>query len=552
MREELKMQKEIIPIPQTKRLFDYQGGIGSRRRVAAYARVSTDLEEQFTSYEAQIDYYTKYIGARADWEFVDVYTDEGITGTSVKKRDGFRNMIADAKAGKIDLIITKSVSRFARNTVDSLTTIRELKEYDVEIYFEKENIWTFDSKGELLITIMSSLAQEESRSISENTAWGRRKQFSDGKFSVAYSTFLGYEKGPDGTLVVNEEEAKVVRKIYGLFLEGNNPTKIARMLQELGYKSPMGRKTWHPGTVRSILTNEKYKGDALLQKGYTEDFLTKKYVKNQGELQQFYVKNSHEAIIDPVVFDFVQMEMKRKKKGSGRLFSGKVICGDCGGYYGPKVWNSTDKYRKVIYQCNDKYGKRHKGLEEKETADQEIMDRDTADQEKRSFCQTPHKTEEELKEAVIKKMNILFARRDRIVETFEQIHGTVFSTDSLEERRDQLETSKDKIQNSIDSLIRKNAAQALDQEEYQREYDRLFDKLEKKMAALEIVKGEIYEKRLRKMKAEEFMELLQNQIKEKAEPINEFDEELFRKTVDHLTVHRDGQIKVTFKDGTEL
>lgn len=166
--------------------------------MAAYARVSTDHEEQQSSYEAQVDYYTKYIKKRDDWEFAGIYSDEGVTGTPIKKREGFSEMIDDALAGKIDLIITKSVSRFARNTVDSLTTIRKLKEHGTEVYFEKESIWTFDSKGEMLLTILSSLSQEESRSISENVKWGQRKKFSDGKFSLAYSIFLGYDKGPTG------------------------------------------------------------------------------------------------------------------------------------------------------------------------------------------------------------------------------------------------------------------------------------------------------------------------------------------------------------------
>ena len=192
----------------------------AKRRVAGYARVSTDSDEQFTSYEAQIDYYTQYIKRHAEWEFVKVYTDEGISGTNTKKRDGFNEMIQDALDGKIDLIVTKSVSRFARNTVDSLVTVRKLKEKGVEVYFEKENIYTLDSKGELLITIMSSLAQEESRSISENVTWGQRKRFSDGKVSLPYKQFLGYEKGPDDLPKIVEEEAVIVRRIYSVFMLG--------------------------------------------------------------------------------------------------------------------------------------------------------------------------------------------------------------------------------------------------------------------------------------------------------------------------------------------
>ena len=238
-------------------------------QLSQYARVSTDMEDQQTSYEAQCDYYTQYIQSRDDWEFVGLYSDEGITACNTFKRDGFNRMIEDALSGKIDLIITKSVSRFARNTVDSLSTIRKLKEHGTECYFEKENIWTFDSKGELLITIMSSLAQEESRSISENCTWGWRKRCADGKVTVPFGRFLGYDRGEDGNLVVNEEQAEIVRRIYGLFLQGRSPYQIAKLLTNEGIPTPGGKTNWCGATVESILTNEKYKGDALLQKVYT-------------------------------------------------------------------------------------------------------------------------------------------------------------------------------------------------------------------------------------------------------------------------------------------
>lgn len=213
--------KTVKKIEATKPTLSAQYSTFTRKRkVAAYARVSTAKEEQENSFEAQVSYYTQKIQANPEWAFVEVYSDEGITGTNTKKRDGFNRMIEDALAGKIDLILTKSVSRFARNTVDSLVTIRQLKEKGVEVFFEKENIYTLDAKGELLLTIMSSLAQEEARSISENTSWGRRKSFADGKVSLGYSNFLGYDKGPDGELVINEEQAKIVRRIYSEFLAG--------------------------------------------------------------------------------------------------------------------------------------------------------------------------------------------------------------------------------------------------------------------------------------------------------------------------------------------
>ena len=268
------MAKRVTTIPATLNRYS-QEPVNSKkkRRVAGYGRVSTDSDEQATSYEAQVDYYTKYIQNKEDWEFVGMYTDEGITATNTKKRNGFKEMVDDALAGKIDLIITKSISRFARNTVDSLVTVRTLKEKGVEIYFEKENIWTLDSKGELLITIMSSIAQEESRSISENTTWGKRKAFSDGKASVAFTNFLGYDKGENGEFVVNPEQAKIVKLIYKMFLEGYSPYKIGIKLEEMQILTPMRKTKWYQSTVLSILTNEKYKGDALLQKQFTEDLV---------------------------------------------------------------------------------------------------------------------------------------------------------------------------------------------------------------------------------------------------------------------------------------
>ena len=237
---------------------------GKQRRVAAYARVSTASDEQLNSVEAQKDYFAKLIRQRPDWIFVGVYADEGITGTSSNRREAFNRMVTDALTGNIDLIVTKSISRFARNTVDTLNTIRQLKAANVEMFFEKENIWTLDSKGELLITIMSSLAQEESRSISENVTWGQRKRFADGKVSMAYKQFLGYRKGPDGLPEIDPEQAEVVRKIYRLFMSGKTIGYICNLLESEGIPTPGGKTKWQSQTVNSILTNEKYKGSALL------------------------------------------------------------------------------------------------------------------------------------------------------------------------------------------------------------------------------------------------------------------------------------------------
>lgn len=313
------MARNIKMIPSTVPLHAVGPVVtGAKRRVAAYARVSTDRDEQFTSYEAQIDYYTNYIKSRPDWEFVSVYSDEGKTGCNTRKREGFKNMVDDALDGKIDLIVTKSVSRFARNTVDSLTTIRKLKDKGVEAYFEKENIWTFDTKGELLITIMSSLAQEESRSISENTRWGMRKAFQNGKVFVPFRHFLGYDRGANGELQVNLEQAETVQMIYQMFLDGYSFYRIAAELTKRGISTPYGLQIWNGRTVKNILQNEKYRGDALLQKRYSRDFLDREMRKNEGAVPQYYIVGNHEAIIDTEMFQKVQEELKRRESRHGK------------------------------------------------------------------------------------------------------------------------------------------------------------------------------------------------------------------------------------------
>ena len=347
-----------------------------RRRVAAYARVSTSSEEQLTSYEAQVDYYTRFIQSKPEWEFVKVYTDEGISAVNTKKREGFNQMVRDALDGKIDLIVTKSVSRFARNTVDSLVTVRKLKEKGVEVYFEKENIYTLDSKGELLITIMSSLAQEESRSISENVTWGQRKRFADGKVSLAYSHFLGYRKGDNGLPEIVPEEAEVVRRIFRRYLEGCSEGQIQRELTQDGIATAKGVKAWSHQIVHNILTNEKYAGDALLQKTFTTDCISKKVKKNTGELPQYYIKDNHPAIIPRDIYQRVQEEMARRTskrkilQKSGKTEQGKysakyalserLVCGECGSPYKRCTW-ARNGVKRIVWRCVSRleFGKKY-------------------------------------------------------------------------------------------------------------------------------------------------------------------------------------------------
>ena len=355
---------ENTPTPKaaTKTLQQQPLSVATRKkRVAAYARVSTEQDEQQFSYEAQVDFYTRHIKSNPDWEFVEVFADRGITGTNTKNRENFNRMIDLALKGGIDIILTKSISRFARNTVDTLQTVRELKAVGVEVRFEKENLHTFDPKCEMMLTIMSSLAQEESRSISENVRWGKQKSMRDGKVSLPYSHFLGYKKGADGRPEIVEEGAAVIRKIYDLFLSGKTINEIAAILTSMGVLTPAGKKKWSVSTVRRILSNEKYKGEALLQKTFTVDYLTKEVRKNNGEVPSVRVRNSHEPIIEPEVFDRVQAILAESAKRRAKVrtrhpFAGKLVCGDCGSFYGHKVWRlrSTGERYNVWY-CNHKY-----------------------------------------------------------------------------------------------------------------------------------------------------------------------------------------------------
>lgn len=500
----------------------------SKRRVAGYARVSTDMEEQLTSYDAQVKYYTDYIKNHDNWEFVGMYADEGITGTSIKHRDGFKKMIDDALDGKIDLIITKSVSRFARNTVDSLTTIRKLKENGTECYFEKENIWTFDGKGELLLTIMSSIAQEEARSISENCTWGQRRRLSEGKVSVPYTSFLGYDKGEDGILVVNEEQAKIVRRIYGMFLQGQSAYAIARKLTEENIPTPAGKATWYASTVKSILTNEKYKGDALLQKTYTSDFLTKKKKINMGEIPQYYVKNSHEAIIAPEVFDTVQKLMQKTKNKKGRqscvsIFSSKIKCGECGSWYGSKVWHSNDKYRRVIWRCNHKF-----------------------DNEKK--CSTPHLDENQIKEIFISAVNKLIENKTQILADFELIKNEVFDTAKLETERKSLEHELETVAEQVQECIDQNARVAQNQAEYEQQYNELINKYDSIKSKADKVTSVIADKKAKKSELELFVENLKTQDR----AVTEFDEGLWISMVECMTVYGKDDVRVEFKNGSSV
>lgn len=345
-------------------------------RVAAYCRVSTKQEEQLNSYENQVEHYTHRINSEKDWQLEGIYADKGISGTSVKKRDEFNRMIRRCKQGKIDMIITKSIARFARNTVDCLKYVRTLKDLGVDVYFEEQGIHSNQPGAEFYITIYGSIAQSESENISANVKWGKAQSAKEGKVNFHYQNFLGYRKGTDGKPEIVPEEAEAIRLIYDLFLAGNSLSGIAHKLEKRGILSPAGKEKWQLSTVRSILSNEKYKGDAIINKTYITDCISKKVRTNNGERPKYYVENSHPAIIDSATFGRVQEELARRsgkhkvKQVGTKTEQGKysskyaltelLICGECKTPYRRCTWTASGK-KKIVWRCINRldYGKKY-------------------------------------------------------------------------------------------------------------------------------------------------------------------------------------------------
>jgi len=498
-----------------------------KRKVAAYARVSTDSDEQYTSYDAQVKYYTKEIQKHDDWEFVKVYADEGITGTSTKNRKGFKEMIDDALNGKIDLIVTKSISRFARNTVDTLEHIRKLKANGVEVYFEKENLWTLDPKSEFSLTIFGSMAQEESRSISQNVTIGKRWAMQEGHVSFAYSHFLGYEKTKEGLKIV-KDEAELVRFIYAAFMKkGKSANWIAKYLNKIGEKTPSGKEgaKWTTNNIISILTNEKYKGDAVLQKTYTPDYLTHKVEKNTGVLEKFYVTDNHEAIIDKEEWDMVQCELRRRREkglsySSISIFASKLICGDCGGYYGKKIWHSTDKYRSERFRCNNMFDKG------------------------KPKCQTPVFKEEEIKEKFYQAYNAMMQDRDEIIENTKEMVLMLTDTNSYDEIIEEGTAELDVASELIRKHISSNMTISQDQTKYEKKYQELTAKYKAAEAKINKAQEEKHEKRAQKKRLEEFVK----ELEERPLILNEWSDEIWQLMVEKAVVQRDGTIEFHFNN----
>jgi hypothetical protein len=375
---------------------------------------------------------------------------------------------------------------------------------------------------------MSSLAQEESRSISENVTWGQRKRFADGKVSLPYKQFLGYEKGEDGLPKIVEKEAVGVRLIYKLFLEGKTTSGIAKHLTTTKIPTPAGKEVWQESTVRSILKNEKYKGDAMLQKSFTVDFLTKKKKINEGEIPQYYVENSHSAIITPEVFDLVQHEIKKRKnakgyKTGGGCFSGKIVCGKCGSFYGSKVWHSTSKYRRVIWQCNSKFKNNEK-------------------------CDTPHIYEDKLKQAFVEVFNNILRNKDEILQGYEAIIQALTDTTKLDKESDKLQSEMEIVTDMLRKCVDENAHSALNQDDYEERYKALVERYESIKRELE----EIDEKRLERSAKHESIMVFIKELEQRTGLITEFDESLWKGTIEKVVVNTDDKITFVVKDGMEL
>ncbi|HFI0082025.1 TPA: recombinase family protein [Streptococcus suis] len=517
------MSKSITVIPARRRVGNTVNKEEKPKlKVAAYCRVSTDSDEQATSYGAQVEHYTNFIQKNDEWEFAGIFSDDGISGTNTKKREEFNRMIEECMAGHIDMIITKSISRFARNTLDCLKYIRQLKEKNIPVFFEKENINTMESKGEVFLTIMASLAQQESESLSKNVKLGLQFRYQNGEVQVNHNRFMGYTKDDKGHLVIEPEEAEIVKRIYLEYLQGASLKQIGEGLQEDGILTAAGKAKWRPETIKKILSNEKYIGDALLQKTYTVDVLTKKRVKNNGIVPQYYVENSHDPIIPRDLYMQVQEEMLRRANlHSGdnrkkRVYSSKyalssiVYCPKCGDIYRRIAWNNRGKHS-IVWRCVSRV------------------------EHGPSCCDAPTVQETDLQNAVVKAINLALGGKNEMLVALEENIATVFALgddSSIESINAKLEELQKEL------LTRANAKK--DYNDLADEIDRLRELKQDAMIENAVREG------LRQRMAE-----MQQFLAEQTDEIEEYDETLVRRMIEKITVYED-RFTVEFKSDTSV
>ena len=508
------------------------------KRVAAYCRVSTDKEQQEHSFETQKEMYTDMIMMKPNWQMAGIYADEGITGTIAKKRPDFMRMIEDCRKGKIDMVITKSVSRFSRNNLDCLLYVRELKERGIPILFEKEGINTLQVSSELLITLFSGLSQAESESISMNVKIGKRQSLKNGNVPFCYKSFLGYRKGADGKPEIVQEEAEIIRRIYSEYLAGASLLEIAKSLIADGVLTAKGKTKWTAKGILSILTNEKYKGDALLQKTYIADCISKRSKVNNGELPMYYVENNHPAIIERAVFDRVQEEVSRRnskrrvkevgtktelgKYSSKYAMTDLLFCGNCGTPYRRTTWSKNGK-KKVVWRCISRldYGTK--------------------------YCKSSPSIEESLLQntiaaAITKKAQTEGADIQRICEHIE-IYEARQNNSATQAKQEQLREIKQKIEELTD--MDGEAAQNGD-------FDEMFASLYAEMYAIkDELDGAERTETMHGMAADRMKEAAAIMQGLKNRPV-EYNYQIVRQLIDSIKVVSAEQILIRFKDGAEL
>lgn len=491
-------------------------------RVAAYARVSTDSDEQLVSLKAQKEHYESFIRLNPEWDFAGLYYDEGLSATKKDNRNGLMDMIKDAEQGKIDLILTKSISRFARNTTDCLEMVRRLIDVGVFIQFEKENINTMDAKGEVLLTIMASLAQQESQSLSQNVKLGLQYRYQQGKVQVNHNRFLGYTKDENGNLIIEPKGAEVVKRIFREYLEGESLAGICKGLMRDGICTAADNPKWRPETVQKILQNEKYIGDALLQKTYTVDFLTKKRVKNEGIVPQYYVENNHEAIIPRELYLQVQEEMKRRsllfkgKDGRKRIYSSKyalssiTFCSDCGDIYRRTYWNNRGK-KSTVWRCVTRLEEGPKG------------------------CTSRTISEEDLHAAVAEAFNqVLSGGESMIAILRENIESVVC-------------VSNEQAITNIDKQMEEKQIELISYANSGKDYENLADEIQALSERKQTILTEEAESQGEKDRITEMMEFIENH----ADQSLDYDEELVRLLVEKATIFENNLV-VRFKSGIEV
>lgn len=506
------------------------------KKVAAYCRVSTDSEEQLNSYQAQVSHYTALIQNNSEWELVDIYADEGISGTNSERRPEFQRMIKDAKSGKIDLILTKSISRFGRNTVDILRYTRELKEHGVAVNFEKENINTMEASGEIFLTIFSSLAQEESRNISENSRWGIVKGFKDGKVFCNTKRFLGYDKDENKNLVINQKEAEIVRRIYNEYLQGKSYLAIAKGLEEDGIKTGAGKTKWWDSTISGILSNEKYVGDLLQQKTVTVNYLSGKRVRNEGFADQYLIENNHEPIISREIFEAVQKEKERRaslvgnKKGdrskysSKYPFSGKVICGSCTSNFKRRHWNSGTPSEKIVWQCRTYINKG------------------------KQVCDMKAVGEKVLEDAFVKVFNELKIDKKNFFKTLIENIEKIIESNGYHKEMERLKVKIEETKNELKNLVKLQATGKVDLEVYNEEYERISNELNKLRGSASEFENDENRKQQLKQRIQDVIDVING----REELLEQFDSDIFNALVDKIEIITPTHFSFVLKSGVRV